>query len=156
MPTTLHRALRTRLLAATVGSSLVLAACSSTPMTPATSGSMSSFRATLSGASEVPANSTTGGGSLTATYDKGTSILNWKLSYSGLTGPATAAHFHGPAMPGTNAPPVVPFSSPASPIEGQTTLTPAQAADLMGGKWYVNVHTKQNPDGEIRGQVMAN
>ena len=33
-------------------------------------------------------------------------------------------------------------------------LTDAQVTDLMGGKWYFNVHTKEHPAGEIRGQVM--
>ena len=82
-------------------------------------------------------------------------MLRWKLTYSGLSGPATGAHFHGPAMPGSNAGVVVPFTSATSPIEGQATLTPAQLADLMDGKWYANVHTASNPGGEIRGQVMV-
>ncbi|OIQ70334.1 CHRD domain protein [mine drainage metagenome] len=40
-----------------------------------------------------------------------------------------------------------------SPAEGSATLTDAQAADLMAGKYYINVHTAANPTGEIRGQV---
>ena len=114
------------------------------------------FRATLSSAAEVPSNASGGTGTLQASLDKSTNVLKWNLTYSGLTGPATMAHFHGPAMPGSNAGVVVPFPSASSPVEGQATLTPAQAADLMAGKWYVNVHTAQNPGGEIRGQVLAN
>jgi hypothetical protein len=64
------------------------------------------------------------------------------------------AHFHGPAAAGANAGVVLPFANPASPIEGQATLTPAQAADLSAGKWYANVHTAANPGGEIRGQML--
>ncbi len=41
----------------------------------------------------------------------------------------------------------------ASPAQGSATLTDEQAADLMAGKYYVNVHTAANPGGEIRGQV---
>ena len=48
---------------------------------------------------------------------------------------------------------VIKFADPASPIEGSATLTDAQAADLQGGKWYVNVHTAGHKSGEIRGQV---
>jgi hypothetical protein len=111
------------------------------------------FMASLSGGQEVPANTTKGSGKVEATLDKTTKSLSYDISYSGLTGPATMAHFHGPAMPGSNAPPVVAMTSPDSPIKGKATLTDAQVADLEGGKWYFNVHTKANPGGEIRGQV---
>jgi hypothetical protein len=88
------------------------------------------------------------------TYDTQTKQLKWKVSYSGLSGPATAAHFHGPAEPGKNAGVMIPIQNIAtSPAEGSATLTDAQAADLMGGRLYVNVHTAANPGGEIRGQV---
>ena len=45
------------------------------------------------------------------------------------------------------------IASAASPIKGEATLTDAQAADLLAGRWYVNVHTRAHPGGEIRGQV---
>jgi hypothetical protein len=80
-------------------------------------------------------------------------MLTWKVTYSGLTGPATMAHFHGPAEAGKNAPVVIPFKDAASGANGSATLTDAQAADLMAGKLYINVHTAKNPGGEIRGQV---
>jgi hypothetical protein len=161
MNTRLPSLLRRSLVAAAIGATLVLAGCGSTSMMKSDASSTpmmasQSFRATLSAAAEVPSNASPGTGSLEATYDKGTSVLRWKVTYAGLTGPATMAHFHGPAMPGSNAGVVVPFTSAASPAEGQATLTPAQAADLVAGKWYVNVHTAQNPGGEIRGQVLAN
>ena len=89
---------------------------------------------------------------MNVTYDTATKALTWSGSYSGLTGPATAAHFHGPAELGKNAPVLIP-SPPATPISGMATLTDAQAADLAGGKLYFNVHTAANPGGEIRGQV---
>jgi hypothetical protein len=82
----------------------------------------------------------------------GSKKLSWKGSYSGLTGPATAAHFHS-GEPGKNGGVVVPISPNASPFEGSATLTDAQAAELLAGKWYVNVHTDANKGGEIRGQV---
>ena len=109
---------------------------------------------TLAGSSEVPATSSSGGGSVEATLNKETNALSWKVVYSGLSGPAAAGHFHGPAAAGQNAGVVLGFKgSVESPITGEATLTPAQATDLMAGKWYVNLHTKANPGGEIRAQV---
>jgi hypothetical protein len=113
------------------------------------------YAATLSGASEVPANDSKGTGTVAATYDTATQKFSYTITYSGLTGPATAAHFHGPAAAGANAPPVLPIPATmlASPIKGDATLTAAQAADLAAGKWYFNVHTAAHAPGEIRGQV---
>lgn len=109
----------------------------------------------MTAAQEVPPNSSGGTGMIETKFDKTTSVLSWKLTYSGLTGPAAAAHFHGPAAMGSNAGVVVPFQNPInSGLEGQATLTPAQAADFLAGKWYANVHTAANKGGEIRGQVM--
>jgi hypothetical protein len=112
------------------------------------------MKATLDGKSEVPPTTTAGKGTADIDYDAATKKLSWKVNYSGLSGPATAAHFHGPAEAGKNAGVAVPISNPASsPVEGSATLTDAQAADLMAGKYYVNIHTAANPGGEIRGQV---
>ena len=88
------------------------------------------------------------------TYDTATKQLTWKVTYSGLTGAATMAHFHGPAEAGKNAPVVVPIPNAASGADGSATLTDAQAADFLAGKYYINVHTDANKGGEIRGQVM--
>jgi len=113
------------------------------------------FKADLSGGEEVPPVETSATGTTDVTYDTDTKKLTWTLEYSGLSGDATAAHFHGPADPGENAGPVVPISDVASGSQGEADLTDEQAADLQAGKWYVNVHTAANPNGEIRGQVVA-
>jgi hypothetical protein len=112
------------------------------------------MKATLDGKSETPPNASTGKGTADIDYDAATKKLSWKLTYSGLSGPATAAHFHGPAEPGKNAGVAVAIpNAGTSPVEGSATLTDAQAADLQAGKYYVNIHTAANPGGEIRGQV---
>ena len=127
---------------------LLLSACA-TPMRSETV----RLGGALSGAQEVPPVSTSGTGTLDATFDKASRKLSYTVNYSGLTGPATGAHFHGPAAQGQNAGVVVPLSSTASPIRGEATLTQAQASDLLAGRWYVNVHTGAHPGGEIRAQV---
>lgn len=112
------------------------------------------YMATLTGGEEVPPTDSAGTGTATATYDTDTKEFTYSVEFSGLTGPANAAHFHGPAAVGENAGPVVPIGDLESPSEGSATLSDEQAADLAAGKWYVNVHTDAHPDGEIRGQVM--
>jgi hypothetical protein len=114
------------------------------------------FMATLKGAEETPANSSSGTGMVMATLDTATKSFTYSVTYSGLTGAATMAHFHGPAGPGVAAPPVVAVlkTALANPMSGTATLTDAQITDLEAGKWYFNIHTAANPGGEVRGQVL--
>ena len=113
------------------------------------------FATGLKGADEVPPNTTPGTGEVTATLDTATKAFSYTVTYSGLTGPAVAAHFHGPAAPGSNAPPMIGIKVLASPITGTATLTDAQIASLEAGQWYFNIHTAAIPGGEIRGQLKA-
>jgi hypothetical protein len=117
-----------------------------------------SFKVALTGAQQVPPVQTAATGTANLSYDPATRMLTWSVAYSGLSGPATMAHFHGPAADGKNAPPTLWLSEKgaavANPITGSATLTPEQAQQLMAGEWYVNVHTQANPNGEIRGQAM--
>jgi hypothetical protein len=112
------------------------------------------FEATLSGSQEVPPTGSPGTGQAEVRLDKATSVLSWKVSYSGLTGPAVAAHIHGPAAAGVNAGVSIPFSNVGTtPITGQATINAAQVAQLEAGQMYVNVHTPAHKGGEIRGQL---
>jgi len=127
-----------------------LALCTVAVSAPAFADKM---KATLNAASEVPPNASPATGTADIDFDPASKKLSWKMTYTGLTGPATMAHFHGPAEPGKNAGIAVPIAPASSPSEGSATLTDAQAADLVAGKYYVNVHTDANKGGEIRGQV---
>ena len=111
------------------------------------------YQADLSGASEVPPNDTGAKGTIEATYDSAAGTLSWSGSYSGLTGPAVAAHFHGPAAAGANAPPVVPVDASKSPFEGSAKISAEVAKDFADGKIYFNIHTAKNKGGETRGQL---
>ena len=112
------------------------------------------YKADLKGSDEVPPNDSKGSGMVEAKYDTATMKLSYTVTYSGLTGPATAAHFHGPAKAGASAGPAITLSGKLdSPIKGEATLTQTQAQDLAGGLWYLNVHTAAHTAGEIRGQL---
>ena len=113
------------------------------------------FHADMAGPSEVPANTTAGTGTVDATLDTATKKLDYTVTWSNLTGPATMAHIHGPAAAGKNAGVIVPLGdSPTSPIQGTATLTDTQVTALEGGMYYVNVHTTAHKGGEIRGQLV--
>jgi hypothetical protein len=115
---------------------------------------MVKMTAMLDGAQQSPPVTTEGKGTAELTFDTDTRKLDWTIEYAGLSGAPAAGHFHGPADPGANAGVAVPLEGDlASPIKGSATLTDAQAADLMAGKYYLNLHTAANKGGEIRGQV---
>jgi CHRD domain len=112
------------------------------------------YKADLSGPGESPPTTSKGTGTIEASLDTKTEKLSWSGSYKGLTGPETAAHFHGPAPAGTNAGVMVPVTAKSSPFKGSATLTAEQAKAFADGQVYFNVHTDQNKGGEIRGQMM--
>lgn len=111
------------------------------------------LRASLDAASEVPPTTGAGTGRGQFTYDTETKQLTYAVRYVNLSGPAIAAHIHGPALAGANAAVVVDMLLPTSPIRGTSTLSDAQATELLAGHYYVNVHTDANKAGEIRGQI---
>ena len=117
-----------------------------------------SFDVPLSGDQQVPAVQTAGSGSAKLTYDPDTRVVTWSISFSNLSSPATMAHFHGPAVAGKNAG-VKDWicekgMEPKSPINGQATLSADDAKMFAAGDMYINVHSKDHPNGEIRGQVI--
>lgn len=127
----------------------------------------------LSPLNQVPAvtNSTGSGNELFGgiSFDTNTLTLTLALGYGSaagftdLTAPASAMHIHGPAGPGTNGPVVVDLAPylflPGDPalggiIFGQVVIPTNQVADLLAGLNYINIHTTNNPGGEIRGQLI--
>jgi hypothetical protein len=117
-----------------------------------------SFSVPLSGAQQVPAVNSPGSGTANFTWDPATRVLSWSITYSGLSSDATMAHIHSGAA-GKNGGVVAWLSTqgtpPTSPITGSKTLTPAQARQLAAGTWYINLHSKDHPAGELRGQLTA-
>lgn len=112
------------------------------------------FHATLTPGAEVPPTKSTGSGEATVTLDTSTHQITYDVTFKGFSSAVTAAHIHGPAAPGKNAGVVVPLgNAPTSPIHGTAKLTSEQEHQLTSGMYYVNVHTKNNASGAIRGQL---
>ena len=119
-----------------------------------------SFDVPLTGAQQVPPVQSPGSASAALTYDASTRMVTWNITFSGLSSQATMAHFHGPAAAGKNAGVKVSMSKQGSmdvmsPMTGQATLSADDAKTMEAGEIYINVHTKNHPSGEIRGQVMG-
>jgi hypothetical protein len=134
---------------------LIAAAISAAFVTGASAATIN-YSAKLTGSKEVPKIDTKGTGSFTGVYDTTAKTLNYTLTFDNLSGPATAAHLHGPATRTATAGVLAPLGdkNPTSPVTGTLTLNDDQAKALQRGRVYVNVHTQANPGGEIRGQVV--
>jgi hypothetical protein len=112
-------------------------------------------KASLKGSQETPPNKSKGTGSFTGTVvEKGKSkTLTWKLTFKGLSGPATAAHIHM-GKKGMAGNVIVPLCTPCkSGAHGSAKVTEKIVSALEHHKAYANVHTAKYPNGEIRGQV---
>ena len=109
--------------------------------------------ATLNTGQEVPKpKATRGTGSFTGTLDG--RRLSWKLTFSKLTGAGQAAHIHIAPRGKANPAPAVGLCGPCrSGQTGSARITDKVERALKRGTAYVNVHTKKNPGGEIRGQI---
>ncbi len=115
---------------------------------------------TLSGAAEWPNPATTSATGFGLFSLEGDTLL-FSIEYSRLTGPATAAHIHGPAGVDGTAPPVLnlaPYSgggfASAGVLSGAAVVSEALRTMILSGQTYVNIHTASYPGGEIRGQVV--
>ena len=136
---------------------LVFSSCDKDDDDKDVKGAKYSLSGTASGALEVPAVTTTASGTLTGSYDTVSKSLIYSINWTGLSGDATMAHFHGPALAGEIAPPIETLTITTNGTVGTATdtitVSAALHSALMAGKVYYNVHTAAHPDGEIRSQV---
>jgi len=119
----------------------------------------------LSGANEVPANASTATGSAALTLDTTAGTLGYLISFSGLSGSVTAAHFHAAPvgvvgsvifdLGGSNSTVSGIGSSSGLFVGAMTNLTALQISAIQSNGWYVNLHTAAYPGGEIRGQIVG-
>lgn len=122
---------------------------------------------TLNATNALPTNTSAATGMVTGTYDPSSRVFNYTVTFSGLTGPATMAHFHfgDPKHTGSITIPIAAPSATSGTITGSTTLSTAatstqtplvsQADSLTMGHIYANIHTAANPKGEIRANVVV-
>jgi hypothetical protein len=81
--------------------------------------------------------------------------VTWRLTFSKLSGKASAAHIHAGKV-GKAGRVLVALCGPCkSGQRGNRSITNAQLRAIRAGATYVNVHTARNAAGEIRGQVKA-
>ena len=107
----------------------------------------------LSSKQEVPANNSTASGNYSLAYNKKTRELSYTINYSGTT--PTAMHFHKGEV-GVAGDVAAAVEGPyTSGMTGSITLTEAQEADLLAGKWYLNIHSDAYAAGELRGQAVT-
>jgi hypothetical protein len=114
---------------------------------------------TFTSGNELPAVTTSGSGTFTGTYAPSTKVLNYTVTYAGLTGAPTGAHLHYGDAKHTTAAPTVPFPPASLPtttsgtFTGTVTLNLPQADSLTAGRIYANIHTTANSGGELRANV---
>ena len=112
----------------------------------------------LSGSQEVGPVVTAGAGAAYINLDTNTNVLSWDIAYEGLSSSVTGMHVHGPANASSNAGVQVnvgSISGLGSESSGSTVITAGQASDLLGGLWYLNVHTTNVASGEIRSRITS-
>ena len=111
--------------------------------------------ANMTGAQEVPAVTTTSASALGIfTLSQNQEKLKFRVTLAGLSSAITGAHFHTGAA-GVAGPVVVNLLTylTGNVIEGEIVPTAAFLTSLSQGQIYINVHTTNNPGGEIRGQL---
>lgn len=114
------------------------------------------FTAYLNGAQQVPPVATGATGYARIVVNESAGTLSWTVVYNNLTSAQNAAHIHAPGAIGVNAAVAIGFAAPggtSGTITGSGTITPTQLAQLRAHQGYVNVHSANFPNGEIRGQL---
>lgn len=123
-----------------------------------TASAQQKFNAFLNGAQQVTSVNTPAAGTGVVTLNTAQNEITVTLTYSGLTGDAFAAHIHGTAGIGQNAPVLFNFqgvSGTSNTVTGVFSVTPQDVGALRSGRFYFNVHTPNFPNGEIRGQIQS-
>ena len=112
-----------------------------------------------SGAQEVPVVASNGTATIVSTYDADANTLTYTITWADLNDNVNNMHFHGPADPTISAGVAIAITgwtaTKAGTISSTATLTETQEAELLGGKWYYNIHTPFKTSGEIRGNLTA-
>ncbi|CAA9466146.1 MAG: hypothetical protein AVDCRST_MAG96-43 [uncultured Segetibacter sp.] len=114
----------------------------------------------LSPKQEVPVNNSSASGTADVSYNKDNQMLTYTINWTGLTDKPVMSHIHGTAPKGANAGVKHDFSG-SLPKTASGSFSDSVKVDgvaikedsLLGGFYYINIHTPKNPGGEIRGQI---
>jgi hypothetical protein len=133
-----------------IGVALIVAIC--TFGTYSSGANAADIKVTLAGAQEVPPVTSvgSGGGTIAIGADKS---VSGNVTTTGISG--VAAHIHEGAA-GKNGPVIIPLTKSADntwTVPAGAKLSDAQFASFKAGNLYINVHTKEHPGGELRGQL---
>jgi len=107
------------------------------------------FETTITGDQAVPPTSSGAYGTATIILSDDGTQAAYTVIFAGLEGTQTGAHFHN-AEPGEDGPVVFDLGL-GSPLSGFWSPSVSEAAELMAGRIYVNIHSDLFPTGEIRG-----
>ncbi|MEZ5426077.1 MAG: CHRD domain-containing protein [Pyrinomonadaceae bacterium] len=114
------------------------------------------FTAFINGAQEVQATGSGGTGFGRVFLDEGAGMITFTVTFTGLSSDQTMAHIHAPGVIGVNGPIAVTLGSPggtSNTITGTAAVSPTLIAQMRAHQTYINIHTVNFPNGEIRGQL---
>jgi len=147
------------LLATSLVTCSLLVACDKNDDDVNDNDNMYTLSGSAAGSKEIPTNATTGTATLSGSYNKATNAFTYTITWAGLTGNVSVAHFHAPATATETASPMLDITigtnGTSGTVSSTATVTDAFENALLDGKIYYNLHTVAYPNGEIRSQVTA-
>lgn len=138
---------------------IILTGCGGSSSSTPTATTPVTFALKLSSESTVPQVDASGSGTGSLTLNRDSGLLSGSVTVSGLSSNITVAHIHS-AIAGLAGLPIITLQQDATntlllTVPANTTLDAVQITAIQNSEYYINVHTDNNPAGEVRGQIVA-